>query len=641
MSQKEQQLVTRIVESPYDDEPALAYATYVQKRDPELAEMIRLDLKLRRQKHGDPGYDEESRHRMQLKSKVQPRLTRGLGPLIGEYDDVNIESGLVSAIFVRSLTDARLERLKHVPFLRYLFINGGEISEAGMKAICQLRYLTIVSLQKVKVTPQAIPILATLPPGTVVHVYGEGIDMKAVDRAAAERLSVMDKLSPQEQTAAASQYIRYFEHGWREPGPPKVAPFSQAGITDAEMRLLAALPELETVVVTVSDITSKGLSYLSGMKHLKQLELWDTKVESLVPITDCIALQVLNVFPEYGTTMGDAGTAGLEKLVNLTEVYLNDDAISDATIKRFATLTKLKKLDLSAIELKEETSLAALANLKAMEHLTLNAGTFSDQALQYLAPMTELKFLYVKVRTGKGEGFAHLANLQKLEELYIHGDGVTDDCIPHLAALKNLRVVMAQGSAITEAGAQKLVAGFPRLTVILDDHVVKSARESYVFKRKNLNNVASMLLPVDWTDKGEDDSISLTEDGWENIGSYGGDQVGPANIRLYLHEDSFSSVESVMKDYLRDELPATERDTFSLNGAEQAASCVFKTDFAQTLLCVGKIGSRVAVLTCQVRAPRFASMRPLFNYIARSVRLGGDASRHADERTEVRVADLK
>jgi hypothetical protein len=239
--------------------------------------------------------------------------------------------------------------------------------------------------------------------------------------------------------------------------------------------------------------------------------------------------------------------------------------------------------------------------------------------------------------------------LPQLKSLYLSGNAVTDAGIAHLGNLTGLRTLMAQGSAVTESGAEKLAAKLPHVTIILDEHVVKSPRTSYTLRRRAVKSVASALLPADWQDDSRfthaDSSIGVIEDGWERVGGWSGSHVAPAIIRFYLlpGENYRSADDAMMKSvnnnsHLNPRI--LRRDVQAIADAQQSASCIYKNDHAQYLVCTARIGEWMLLFDCETAVPRFAAFEPLFLSVARSIRLGGEPSRHAAETVTVPVADL-
>ena len=83
-----------------------------------------------------------------------------------------------------------------------------------------------------------------------------------------------------------------------------------------------------------------------------------------------------------------------------------------------------------------------------------------------------------------------------------------------------------------------------------------------------------------------------------------------------------------------------EEGLANITGAQDAASCVYRNSFHQCLACTAVVGRRVVVLHCDVKPKRFEEFRPLFLFIARSVRIGEAAMAGVDSPCDVSKAEL-
>jgi hypothetical protein len=84
-----------------------------------------------------------------------------------------------------------------------------------------------------------------------------------------------------------------------------------------------------------------------------------------------------------------------------------------------------------------------------------------------------------------------------------------------------------------------------------------------------------------------------------------------------------------------------KNDVLSIDGSKDTASCIYRNDSGEHMVCAAKVGNRFIVLGCNAPASRFSEFAPLFSYVAKSVRISDDAAKHAKESVEVRVETLK
>jgi len=146
--------------------------------------------------------------------------------------------------------------------------------------------------------------------------------------------------------------------------------------TDATLSYLVnRLPGLQKLVLDKTQVTNRGLSFLTDMPKLEWLSLKDTQV-------------------------GDVGLAHLKSITTLFALDLTNTHVTDA-------------------------GLAHLKGLTSLEGLILDETRITDAGLSYLARLKLLTFAMNKTRVTDA-GLAHLKGMTGLKELYLDGTPVTD-----------------------------------------------------------------------------------------------------------------------------------------------------------------------------------------------------------------------
>jgi uncharacterized protein (TIGR02996 family) len=636
-----------IRQRPWDELSILAFAAWLDSHDKPRARLVRVQLEL-----SQLAYDHPRRKALQDESRDlirenKDRWTKSLGGLI-DREHVGFDIGLVDAIALTAAKDEHIAALEAVTELRVLSLSSPQLTANGFERIVRLPNLDGLMIEGESALPkESWAQLEKLPPWTVVHVYTTDEDRKTARAMNQRRVAKLKGLTPDEKHSAAVRFLGAMGDNRPMYGKPFTgANLGQSGIEDVQMEFLAYVPELEGVYISESDVTTKGIAHLAGLKELKSLNLFQTKVDSIAALAGLTKLETLGIFPEFDVKMGDAGLEGLQKFTNLKSLYLNDEAISDATVKRLAPLTKLKSLELSHAKLKSEDSLAALSGMADLRTLDLHGGDISNNALQHIAGLRKLESLNLSVSKGTGAGFKHLSGLDSLKYLFLSGDGVTDVAMEQLGSLKQLETIMAQGSAVSDNGAKKLAARLPRVTIILDKSVVKSPRETFSFRRTRLDDKVSVLLPANWSAdaRAETGSITTREDGWQKVGSWGGEVVGPLEIYMYSNDRAKSAKDAMMANVNNNSHLSPvilKNDVQAIEGSKDVASCIYRNDHGQHLVCAAKVNGRFIVLDCVAPVARFEEFSKLFLFVAKSIRISDDAGRHAEELIEVRAETFK
>jgi hypothetical protein len=118
-----------------------------------------------------------------------------------------------------------------------------------------------------------------------------------------------------------------------------------------------------------SPITSAGLVHLGGLR-LMDLDLDDTRVESLEPLKDLTTLRSLSL---NRTPINDVGLARVAGFRNLESLVLSRTRISDAGLASLAGLPNLNFLSLIRTQV-SDAGLASLVSLPKLFMLDLNEG---------------------------------------------------------------------------------------------------------------------------------------------------------------------------------------------------------------------------------------------------------------------------
>jgi Leucine Rich repeat len=105
--------------------------------------------------------------------------------------------------------------------------------------------------------------------------------------------------------------------------------------------------------------------------------------------------------------VGDAGLTHLSGLTNLRELDLNATRVSDKGMKHLKTLGNLQNLNLSATRVTDE-GLKDLRGLTNLEVLKLDATAVTHDGLDSLKGLTKLRYLSLRFTQVTGAGVAKL-----------------------------------------------------------------------------------------------------------------------------------------------------------------------------------------------------------------------------------------
>ena len=186
-------------------------------------------------------------------------------------------------------------------------------------------------------------------------------------------------------------------------------------ITDASLKEVAKLQNLEELGLRGAKITDAGLKEVGKLQNLEELDLRGAKIT-------------------------DAGLKGLAKLQNLTKLNLEYTKITDAGLKEVGKLQNLTKLDLEYTKI-TDAGLKELAKLQSLTHLYLSNTQITD------------------------EGLKEVAKLQSLTSLILSDTQITDEGLKEVAKLQNLDFVSLWDTQITRAGVDDLKKALPNCLI--------------------------------------------------------------------------------------------------------------------------------------------------------------------------------
>ena len=241
-------------------------------------------------------------------------------------------------------------------------------------------------------------------------------------------------------------------------GPNYVAHIEVAdltrGATDENVRPVAGLKSLETLILRKAKITGPGLAPVAGLAELRKLAIYDSQIGAggMQHLTRLSRLEELLLF---GTRFGDEELIHMKSLPSLNVLALGGTAITDAGLAHLEGLTNLAQLALDRTKITD----AGLEHLKGLAHLTflgLDRTGISGAGLAHLHSLTELGWLEL---TGTNVGDAELAHLRghsKLVFLHLDNTKVTDAGLAHLGALDGLQVLKLKNTAVSDAGLEWL-----------------------------------------------------------------------------------------------------------------------------------------------------------------------------------------
>lgn len=235
-------------------------------------------------------------------------------------------------------------------------------------------------------------------------------------------------------------------------------------VTDSDMPLLAQLPHLSHLDLSMTRITDRGLQQLKSAPAIVELNLYYAEQitdEGLAAIKGWKRLRRLNV---RGTRITDSTLEHAASVPTLEALDVGYAQVTDVGLDHLASLTNLRELSLGGNKL-TDAGLQSLRYLTALTHLDLagvqrtDSGLWSvsltDAGVEAIATLKSLRQLRFDGLPVSGRSLEKLKGLTKLERISLQGcRRVGDDAAPILASWPALKTVDVKGTAVgTEAVA--------------------------------------------------------------------------------------------------------------------------------------------------------------------------------------------
>jgi hypothetical protein len=249
--------------------------------------------------------------------------------------------------------------------------------------------------------------------------YEESLSWRP-DASNTETLILKDLLEKPERTQAVYKRLYLTEESLNDIG--KMSKLKKLSLEDSQfedehLEHLLELP-LTSINVSGTNLTDKGVSYLSALKKLVSIDLGSTNLTDKC-MHDIAAMPRLSRINLDHTNIGDPGLEILAANPRIQYLSLLDTKISAAGVESLLNFPKLRFLNLSGIKLDKKSLeeicrlldlqelhltdcglqdgyLSNLRNLQDLRHLELNENDVSNKSIDICSQLPNLKFLAVK-----------------------------------------------------------------------------------------------------------------------------------------------------------------------------------------------------------------------------------------------------
>ncbi|WP_254507842.1 leucine-rich repeat domain-containing protein [Anatilimnocola floriformis] len=246
----------------------------------------------------------------------------------------------------------------------------------SLKAIAPMKQLVALDLSDCELlTAVGCAALGDLPNLEMLKLSGSGIDDGTLDFIVPlKKLKVLGLA----QSSVTKVGLDKLE---QHPALKKLDLYGCPNVNSAALEKLGTIPNLETLVLRKTTVANDGMTFLAGLKNLRELDLSETSIGTGADFAAITAVQSLVDFNVWSTGFGDADMPAVGQLKNLERLNLDKTKVTDVGLESVQGLEKLEYIHLGKTTITDQ-GLAHLQGLKKLETVivTVVPGVTDDGA---------------------------------------------------------------------------------------------------------------------------------------------------------------------------------------------------------------------------------------------------------------------
>jgi len=229
---------------------------------------------------------------------------------------------------------------------------------------------------------------------------------------------------------------------------------NRSWVSDAQMEVILAFPELESLTLEGPDITDGLAPRIAEQTSLTTLALRNTLIgdKGVAHFTTLKSLKVIDL--RVSPYVGDASMETLAKLPDLRAVRLTGVArVSDAGIGTLLAIPQLTELDIRNCRLITKSGIEGLSKKETLRTLKVGGPEVTDDVLAVVAGMDKLATLSLYNCNITDVGVAGLDQLPLVDLTIYQAPNVTDVGLEVLANYDNLQRLTLRDTLRTKGTA--------------------------------------------------------------------------------------------------------------------------------------------------------------------------------------------
>ncbi|MCL2005695.1 MAG: hypothetical protein FWG73_05970 [Planctomycetaceae bacterium] len=245
---------------------------------------------------------------------------------------------------------------------------------------------------------------------------------------------------------------------------------SNTSLTDAAMREIAKLQNLERLSLLFCDFSEFAMQHLIALPRLRALDIRGNMMIGDGGMDALAMMPALRSIRHRSLTVSDRGIRSLIDARALDNLEIQDMQITGQSGQHIRQMERLTSLIIFRCENFDSAGVLALGGLK-LNRLTLRGLPINDSAMEVFKELPTVRRLYLQELSSVTDtGMANIANLKELEILDIWEVLITDRSMEVIGKLENLKTLMLRGTNVTDAGLEVLLSMPSLESVTLTDN---------------------------------------------------------------------------------------------------------------------------------------------------------------------------
>lgn len=354
-----------------------------------------------------------------------------------------------------TMTDAAVSQLGGMSALEVLDLTGSSVTDSGLQHLRGLRGLKSLILSTTRVTAEGVAALQMALSDCKIDWSPTDPDRVAAEWALSAGGLITISIAGQDRVLSDDVPLPNEEFRLT-----RVEFGAHARVTDDGLAVLRGLPGLKSINLHGLPVTDRGLAALGPQPALDYLVLSELPISDMGIATVVAAMPQLTSLVIRDVAITDAGAEHLPALKKLRSLELRGAQITDAGIRHLARLPSLSELRVAGTPIGDE-SLAVLGKECWLNYLDVGHTQVTAEGLVHLLPMPGLYGLWLDGIPMTAEGLELLGQMTSLRGLILADCGLTDDLLPSLSALQQLKQLSVAGNPLSPAAVEQLRTALP------------------------------------------------------------------------------------------------------------------------------------------------------------------------------------